>query len=220
MSRPESEEGTVETRSGEPVMRIRSRSFRSWVPFMSAGGQEEVAEAEDEVDDEVAAKAGTGRTERDVSAYQDADPKEWITGTVESIQSYGAFVKLPDEQTGLLHISQMAEGFVDDPADIVAEGDEIKVRVINVDLEKNTIALSLKEPQANRPPRQGGGGRAEKAAILQELAETADEKVFVKGEVTNIASFGAFVKLEQGVEGLVHISQIREGFLEDVNEVV
>jgi ribosomal protein L24 len=221
VSRAESEApGTVETRSPEPVMRIRSRSFRSWVPFMSAAGEEEVAEAEADVDDEVADKAG--RTEPDVSAWQDADPKEWVTGKVQSIQSYGAFVTLPDEQTGLLHISQMAEGFVDDPNDVVSEGDEIKVRVINVDMEKGNIALSLKEPQAGRAPRQGGGGgdRAAKAEILQGLAETADEKVFVPATVTNIASFGAFVKLEQGVEGLVHISQLQEGFLEDVNEVV
>jgi predicted RNA-binding protein with RPS1 domain len=114
----------------------------------------------------------------------------------------------------------MSDEFTSDPNEIVKEGDEVQVRVIKVDLEKNQVALSMKDPSKQRPPRQQNRGpridNSKKAEAYKELAANVDEKVFVPGTVSSVTDFGAFVKLEEGVEGLVHISQIKDGYLGSV----
>jgi predicted RNA-binding protein with RPS1 domain len=75
-------------------------------------------------------------------------------------------------------------------------------------------------PQGGGGGNRGGGGGGKDTAALKELAQTMDETEFVPATVTSIQNFGAFVKLEQGVEGLVHISQIKEGFLAAVSDEV
>lgn len=202
---------------GEPVMRIRGRS---WIPFMNEATEDadEVAEEVDEeaVDDEPKRKP----KKKDVSVWSDADPNDYISGTVRSVMPYGAFVTLSDGNDGLLHVSQMSDEFTSDPNEIVKEGDEVQVRVIKVDLEKNQVALSMKDPSKQRPPRQQNRGprvdKSQKAEAYKELAANADDKVFVPGTVSSVTDFGAFVKLEEGVEGLVHISQIKDGYLGSV----
>jgi ribosomal protein L24 len=204
-------------RAPAPVM--RGFPSRSWVPFMTEAAAEEDAAEEDAAEEQPKKQR---RSKKDVSAWLDADPNELIGGTVRSIMPYGAFVTLPDGQDGLLHVSQMSDEFTSNPEDIVKVGDEIQVRVIKVDMEKSQVALSLKDPSAKRPQRQprGGSSRADKTAALKELDGNYDPKVFVPGTVASVQDFGAFVKLESGVEGLVHISQIRDGYLGNVNEAV
>jgi predicted RNA-binding protein with RPS1 domain len=196
---------------------------------MSVAGEADEDIAEDAVEDaaedadaaETKPRGRGGRKKKDVSVWQDADPKEWIPGKVRSVMSYGAFVTLSDGNDGLLHVSQMADKFVENAEDVVKEGDEIEVRVIKVDAEKNQVALSMKQPQERRPRQQSRGqDKAKNAAALKELAENSDEKVFLPGTVTSVLDFGAFVKLEQGVEGLVHISQIKDGYLGKVSDAV
>ncbi len=113
-------------------------------------------------------------------------------GIVKNIADFGAFVDLGGVD-GLLHITDMSWGRINHPSDMVKIDQDIEVVVLNVDKEKEKIALGLKQKQASP-------------------WEQAEDKypvgTRVKGQVTNIMSYGAFVKLEEGVEGLVHISEM------------
>merc|ERR1719271_1653093 len=133
-------------RTGEPQMRVRS-------VVMSAEGAEDVDEgseeavaadepvAEEAVAEEAAAeeapkKKGGRKFEKDVSGFVDADPKEFITGTVSSVQPFGAFVRLEGGVDGLVHVSQVSDDFVESVEGLMKVGDEVKVRVIKVDSDK------------------------------------------------------------------------------------
>jgi small subunit ribosomal protein S1 len=113
-------------------------------------------------------------------------------GTIKNIADFGVFVDLGGID-GLLHITDMSWGRVRHPSEMVQIGQEIEVKVLRVDLERERIALGLKQKQAS--PWDGIEGRypVESRHV---------------GEVVNIMSYGAFVKLEDGVEGLVHISEM------------
>lgn len=113
-------------------------------------------------------------------------------GTVKGITDFGVFVDLGGVD-GLLHISELAWGRVKHPSEVVKEGDEIDVKVLRVDKEKGKISLGRKQ-------------------VLPDPWSTVEEKypvgAVVDGVVTRTAPFGAFVQLEPGVEGLVHISEV------------
>jgi len=128
-----------------------------------------------------------------------------VEGTVRSVMAYGAFVDVKAATDGLLHVSEICNEFVKDANDKLKAGDVISCRIKSVNLEKKQLALSCKDESEARAPR-GGGGRAR--PDLSEYA-TADAKVFVKGTVNSIQEYGAFVTLKEGVDGLVHISQIQ-----------
>ncbi len=138
--------------------------------------------------EEQARSAAQGR----FAAMQEGDA---ITGTVRSLMSYGAFVDLGGVD-GLLHVSDIAWGRVNKPEDVLSVGQEIKVRILKIDPETKKISLGLKQLQA-------------------EPWETAPEKFQVgqrvKGTVTRLADFGAFVEIDPGIEGLIHISEMSWG---------
>ncbi|MCA9243730.1 MAG: 30S ribosomal protein S1 [Phycisphaerales bacterium] len=113
-------------------------------------------------------------------------------GMVKNITSFGAFIDLGGID-GLLHITDMAWDRVDHPSEVVKVDQEIEVMVLNIDLEKERIALGLKQKTANP---------------WESVAQRYPVGNRVKGEVTKLANYGAFVKLEPGVEGLVHISEM------------
>lgn len=113
-------------------------------------------------------------------------------GTVKNIADFGAFVDLGGID-GLLHITDMSWGRINHPSDMVKIDDQIEVVVLNVDKEKEKIALGLKQKTAS--PWEG-------------VAEKYPVGARVQGEVVNVMSYGAFVKLEEGIEGLVHISEM------------
>ena len=113
-------------------------------------------------------------------------------GVVKNIADFGAFVDLGGID-GLLHITDMSWGRIDHPTNMVSIDDEIEVVILNVDREKEKIALGLK--QKSKSPWEN---IAEKYPVSQK----------VTGEVTNVMSYGAFVRLEDGIEGLVHISEM------------
>jgi small subunit ribosomal protein S1 len=115
-----------------------------------------------------------------------------VTGTVKNIADFGAFIDLGGVD-GLLHITDMSWGRVNHPSDVVNIDQKVEVKVLNIDREKEKIALGLKQTESS--PWE---------AIETKYAPTTK----VKGTVTNIMSYGAFVKLEEGVEGLVHISEM------------
>ena len=114
------------------------------------------------------------------------------TGVVKNIADFGAFVDLGGID-GLLHITDMSWGRIDHPSTMVKIDDEIEVMILNVDQEKEKIALGLK--QKTKSPWEN----------IDERYPVGDK---VTGEVTNVMSYGAFVRLEDGIEGLVHISEM------------
>jgi small subunit ribosomal protein S1 len=118
-----------------------------------------------------------------------------LTGTVRSLMPYGAFIDLGGVD-GLLHISDIAYSRVSKPEDVLSVGQEIRVRVLKVDPETKKISLGLKqleaEPWETAPQRFVPGQR-------------------VSGQVTRIMDFGAFVEIEPGIEGLIHISEMSWG---------
>ena len=132
------------------------------------------------------------RTEAKQKLFDEIVVGQVRKGTVKNIADFGAFVDLGGVD-GLLHITDMSWGRINHPSDIVRLDEEIEVVVLNVDQDKEKIALGLKQKQASP-------------------WEHVDEKypvgTRIKGQVTNIMSYGAFVKLEEGVEGLVHISEM------------
>ncbi len=134
---------------------------------------------------------------RSASAERHAAMKEGdtVTGTVRSLMSYGAFVDLGGID-GLLHVSDIAWSRVNKPEDVLSVGQEVRVRILKIDPETKKISLGLKqlqaEPWETAPERYQAGQR-------------------VSGIVTRVAEFGAFVELEPGVEGLIHVSEMSWG---------
>ncbi len=113
-------------------------------------------------------------------------------GIVKNIADFGAFVDLGGID-GLLHITDMSWERISHPTEMVAIDQEIEVKVLQIDREKQKIALGLKQKQANP---------------WDNIEEKYPVGTTVKGEVVNVMSYGAFVKLEPGIEGLVHISEM------------
>lgn len=128
-----------------------------------------------------------------------------VEGIVRKLMPFGAFVDLGAGVDGLVHVSDLAWERVSDPAKVVAEGQRVKVQVLAIDEERNRIGLGLKQTQAD--PFE---------SIGNELAEGAT----VTGRVTKITAFGAFVEIEPGVEGLIHISQLSHERVNRVSQIV
>ena len=114
-----------------------------------------------------------------------------MTGRVVSVREFGAFVDLGGGVQGLLHVSEMGWGRVSDTAQVVTPGEEITVKVLAVDQDKQKISLGLKQLTADPWSR---------------VPDTYQVSQVRSGRVTRIAEFGAFVELEPGVEGLAHAS--------------
>ncbi|MCK8486317.1 30S ribosomal protein S1 [Paenibacillus sp. MBLB2552] len=127
-----------------------------------------------------------------------------LEGTVQRLTQFGAFVDVGGVD-GLVHVSEIAWNHVDKPADVLSEGDKVKVKVLKVDPEKGKISLSIKAAQP---------GPWDTAA---EQFHTGD---IVSGEVRRLVNFGAFVEIAPGVEGLVHISQISHKHIGTPHEVL
>jgi small subunit ribosomal protein S1 len=115
-----------------------------------------------------------------------------LTGRVASVREFGAFVELGGGVQGLVHISEMAWERVTDPSQIVKPGDEIAVKVLRVDADKQKISLGLKQLAADPWSRVG---------------QTYQAGQVRSGRVTRVADFGPFVELEPGVEGLIPLSE-------------
>ena len=115
-----------------------------------------------------------------------------IRGTVTNIADFGAFIDLGGID-GLLHITDMSWGRVNHPSEMVKIGDELEVKILNIDRDKEKIALGLKQKESSP---------------WEEIEGKYPVNARVKGNVVNLMSYGAFVRLEEGIEGLVHISEM------------
>jgi len=138
-------------------------------------------------------------------------------GTITGVAAYGAFVDIGAQSDGLVHISELSTEFVSDVNAVVKEGEAVSVRVLKVDEAKKQLSLSLKPEGAAAAPKRNGGGRKKKAGAeeLKQYLE-ADPQVFVEGTVRTVLSWGAFVNIAEGVDGLVHISRYSDERTEDL----
>ncbi|QSB03941.1 30S ribosomal protein S1 [Natronoglycomyces albus] len=125
-------------------------------------------------------------------------------GVVSSIVNFGAFVDLGGVD-GLVHVSELSWKHIDHPNEVVEVGQPVEVEVLEVDLERERVSLSLKATQED-PWRQ--------------FARTHAIGQIVPGKVTKLVPFGAFVRVEDGIEGLVHISELAERHVEVPEQVV
>jgi len=125
-------------------------------------------------------------------------------GKVSSVVNFGAFVDLGG-MDGLVHVSELSWKHVDHPSSVVQVGDEIEVEVLDVDLDKERISLSLKATQTDP---------------WQEFADSHQVGQLVYGRVTKLVPFGAFVQVGDGIEGLVHISEMATHHVDLPEQVV
>lgn len=129
-----------------------------------------------------------------------------ISGKVRNFTSYGAFVELEDGIDGMIHVSDMSwTRKINHPSEMLQKGEEVDAVVLEVDPVSKRISLGLK--QASEDPWNSISSRYRVGEV-------------VKGVVTKVATFGAFVGLEEGVDGLVHISQISDGHVEKVKDAL
>jgi small subunit ribosomal protein S1 len=126
------------------------------------------------------------------------------TGVVSSIVNFGAFVDLGGVD-GLVHVSELSWKHIDHPSEVVEVGQEVTVEVLDIDLDRERVSLSLKATQED-PWRQ--------------FARTHAIGQVVPGKVTKLVPFGAFVRVQDGIEGLVHISELAERHVEIPEQVV
>lgn len=139
------------------------------------------------------------------NVFEELETGSVVDGVVRRITDFGAFVDIGAGVEGLLHVSEMAWSRVDHPSDVVSEGEELKVKILGVDKENERISLGLKQ---TRPDP------------WSEVASKYHVGDIVEGTVTRVVDFGCFVKLEDGVEGLVHISQLAHHRVASASEVV
>uniref|UniRef100_A0A7S2ILP7 30S ribosomal protein S1 n=1 Tax=Zooxanthella nutricula TaxID=1333877 RepID=A0A7S2ILP7_9DINO len=168
----------------------------------------------------VEGKSAGGASRRapvDLGPFVGLNPSDFHDGVVEKIIGIGAIVKVTladgSEASGLVHISQVKDGYVDRLEDELDVGQEVRVRVESVDEAAGKMRLSMKEAGGGRgPPR-------EKADLTPFESITADQ--WLDGKVGRIAPFGAFVSVttpdgESSAVGLVHVTQIKDGFVDSV----
>jgi small subunit ribosomal protein S1 len=145
----------------------------------------------------------TQREQRD-EFLTNLKPGEMRKGVVSSVVNFGAFVDLGG-MDGLVHVSELSWKHVDHPSSVVQVGDEVEVQVLDVDLSRERISLSLKATQQDP---------------WQEFANSHEVGELVYGRVTKLVPFGAFVQVGDGIEGLVHISEMAGHHVEAPEQVV
>ena len=123
---------------------------------------------------------------------------------VSSIVNFGAFVDLGGVD-GLVHVSELSWKHIDHPSEVVEVGQEVTVEVLDVDMDRERVSLSLKATQEDP---------------WQQFARTHQIGQVVPGKVTKLVPFGAFVRVDEGIEGLVHISELAERHVEIPEQVV
>src|SRR5437764_703988 len=115
-----------------------------------------------------------------------------VIGTVKNLTDFGAFIDL-DGMDGLLHITDMTWGRLGHPSEMVKVGQQLEVVVLDINKEKERVSLGLKQTQRNP---------------WDQIEERFPAGQKVKGKITNLVPYGAFVELEEGVEGLIHVSEL------------
>ena len=132
------------------------------------------------------------------------NPGDVIEGQISNIVDFGAFVDL-DGMDGLIHISELSWSHVNHPSEVLDIGQTVKVKVLDIDRDRQRISLGLKQTQSDP---------------WQQVLDHYGEDDVVEGRVAKVVTFGAFVEILPGVEGLVHISELAAHHVENPREVV
>ncbi|NUQ85991.1 MAG: S1 RNA-binding domain-containing protein [Anaerolineales bacterium] len=151
-------------------------------------------------------KAATTETRQSIKerVLEELQEGEVYTGRVTSLANFGAFINV-NGADGLVHLSEISWDHIEHPREALEVGQEVKVKVINIDREKKRIGLSIRA-LLNDPWKE----RLEKYSVGQ----------LVEGVITRLTKFGAFARLEGDIEGLIHISEISENRIEHPKEVL
>ncbi|HET8814272.1 MAG TPA: 30S ribosomal protein S1 [Solirubrobacterales bacterium] len=132
------------------------------------------------------------------------EPGQVVEGKISNIVDFGAFVDL-EGIDGLIHISELSWSHVNHPSEVVSIGDAVRIKVLDIDRDRQRISLGLKQTQEDP---------------WQRVISTHRSGDVLEGSVTKVVAFGAFVEILPGVEGLVHISELADHHVENPNEVV
>jgi small subunit ribosomal protein S1 len=190
-----------------PASLVDLRRVRDLHPFVGRTLEAKIIELDKNRNNVVLSRRAyleeTQREQRD-EFLANLKPGEIRKGVVSSVVNFGAFVDLGG-MDGLVHVSELSWKHVDHPSSVVQVGDEVEVQVLDVDLDRERISLSLKATQQDP---------------WQEFANSHQVGELVYGRVTKLVPFGAFVQVGDGIEGLVHISEMAAHHVEAPEQVV
>ena len=144
------------------------------------------------------------RKEQRQAILERLQPGLIIEGQISNIVDFGAFVDL-DGIDGLIHISELSWSHVNHPSEVLNIGDTVQVKVLDIDRDRQRISLGLKQTQEDP---------------WQRVVDTYNVGDELEGAVTKVVAFGAFVEIMEGVEGLVHISELAQQHVENPREIV
>ena len=190
-----------------PASLVEMRRVRDLQPYVGMELEAKIIELDKNRNNVVLSRRAyleeTQREQRD-EFLANLKPGEVRSGVVSSVVNFGAFVDLGG-MDGLVHVSELSWKHVDHPSSVVTVGDEVTVQVLDVDLSRERISLSLKATQQDP---------------WQEFAGSHQVGELVYGRVTKLVPFGAFVQVGEGIEGLVHISEMAIHHVEAPEQVV
>ena len=190
-----------------PASLVELRRVRDLMPYVGKSLEAKIIELDKNRNNVVLSRRAyleeTQKEQRD-EFLTNLKPGEVRRGIVSSVVNFGAFVDLGG-MDGLIHVSELSWKHVDHPSSVVAVGDEVEVRVLDVDLSRERISLSLKATQQDP---------------WQEFATAHRVGELVYGRVTKLVPFGAFVQVGEGIEGLVHISEMATHHVDLPEQVV
>ena len=190
-----------------PASLVELRHVRDLMPYVGRTLEAKIIELDKHRNNVVLSRRAwleeTQKEQRE-DFLENLKPGEIRKGTVSSVVNFGAFVDLGG-MDGLVHVSELSWKHVDHPASVVQVGDEIEVQVLEVDLDRERISLSLKATQQDP---------------WQEFANNHRVGELVYGRVTKLVPFGAFVQVGEGIEGLVHISEMAAHHVDLPEQVV
>ena len=190
-----------------PASLVELRRVRDLQPYVGKVLQAKIIELDKNRNNVVLSRRGyleeTQREARD-EFLNHLKPGEVRKGVVSSVVSFGAFVDLGG-MDGLIHVSELSWKHVEHPNQVVQVGDEVTVQVLDVDFDRERISLSLKATQQDP---------------WQEFASSHEIGQLVYGRVTKLVPFGAFVQVGEGIEGLVHISEMSAHHVDSPEQVV
>src|SRR5438045_9456738 len=144
------------------------------------------------------------RKEQRQQSLDRLNPGDVVEVQISNIVDVGAFVDL-EGMDGLIHISELSWSHVNHPSEVLEIGQKVQVKVLDIDRDRQRISLGLKQTQTDP---------------WQQVVESYQEGDVVEGKVTKVVTFGAFVEILPGVEGLVHISELANHHVENPREVV
>src|SRR5881296_3142097 len=190
-----------------PASLVEMRRVRDLQPYVGRALEAKIIELDKNRNNVVLSRRAwleeTQKEQRE-EFLENLKPGEVRKGVVSSVVNFGAFVDLGG-MDGLIHVSELSWKHVDHPSSVVTVGDEVTVQVLDVDLSRERISLSLKATQQDP---------------WQEFATGHQVGELVYGKVTKLVPFGAFVQVGEGIEGLVHISEMAEHHVDLPEQVV